>query len=144
MNESGAGSREQGAVPSYTPAGTAPRSLLPLEISQYLIGRRDGREKDAVTQAIERHPQGGEPLGGGAVDGGDAEVLGEPVLRGEPKALSAQLVVVRQVGPALAGAPGGDVVRKQAGEPEAVVAEMHAQQKGSFPSVVEPREVLHR
>src|SRR6266487_5725139 len=108
----------------------APCSLLPLEISQYLIGRGDGREKNAVTQAIERHAQGGEPLGGGAVDGGDAEMLGESVLRGKPKALSPQLVIVRQVGPALAGAPGGDVVRKQPGEPEAVVAEMHAKQKG--------------
>src|SRR5256885_10786855 len=102
------------------------------KIPQYLLGSRHVREEHAIAQAIERHPQGGEPLGGGAVDGGDAEVLGEPVLRGEPKALSAQLVIVRQVGPALAGAPGGDVVRKQAGGPEAVVAAMPAQQKGPF------------
>src|SRR5438034_1290939 len=107
------------------------------QISEYLLRRGDVGEEYAVAQPIERHPQGGEPLGGGAIDGGDAEVLGEPVLRGEPKALPAQLVVIRQVGPALAGAPGGDVVRKQPGEPEAVVAEMRAQQKGPFPGVVE-------
>src|SRR3989454_10503924 len=90
------------------------------KIPEYLLRRGDVREEHAVAQPVEGHPQGGEPLGGGAVDGGDAEVLGEPVLRGEPKALSAQLVVVRQVGPALAGAPGRDVVRKQPGEPEEI------------------------
>src|SRR6266852_7341390 len=92
----------------------------------------DVREEHAVTEAVERHPQRREPLGGGAVDGGDAEVFGKAVLRGEPKALSPQLVVIRQVGPAFAGASGGDVVRKQAGEPETVIAEMRTQQKGPF------------
>src|SRR2546422_7696192 len=86
---------------------------LTLQVSQYLVGSRDVREEDPVAQPVERHPQRGEALSGGAVNGGDAEVLGEPVLRGEPKALSTELVVVRQVGPTLAGAPGGDVVRKQ-------------------------------
>src|SRR5713101_9411373 len=100
------------------------------KVPQYLVGRGNVREEHAVAQPVEGHPQGGEPLGGGAVDGGDAEVLGEPVLRGEPKALSAQLVVVRQVGPPFAGASSGDVVRKQPREPEAVVAEMRAQQEG--------------
>ena len=70
-------------------------------------------------------------------------MLGEPVLRGEPKALSTQLVVVGQIGPPFAGASSGDVVRKQPREPEAVVAEMRAQQEGPFPGVVEPHEVLH-
>src|SRR5207302_1132721 len=64
-------------------------------------------------------------------------------LRGEPKALSTQLVVVGQIGPPFAGASSGDVVRKQPREPEAVVAEMRAQQEGPFPGVVEPHEVLH-
>src|SRR5712671_4629997 len=113
------------------------------KIPQYLLGSRHVREEHAVTEAIERHPQRREPLGGGAVDGGNAEVLGKAVLRGEPKALSPQLVVVRQVGPAFAGAPGGDVVWKQAGEPETVIAEMRTQQKGPFSGVVESREVLH-
>src|SRR5205809_8090008 len=107
------------------------------KIPQYLLGSRHVREEHAIAQAIERHPQGGEPLGGGAVDRGDAEVLGEPVLRRESKALPAQLVVVRQVGSALAGTPGGDVVRKQAGQPETVVAEMRTQQKRPFPGGVE-------
>ena len=65
------------------------------------------------------------------------------MLRGEPKALSTQLVVVGQIGPPFAGASSGDVVRKQPREPEAVVAEMRAQQEGPFPGVVEPHEVLH-
>src|SRR3989475_8177714 len=69
------------------------------KIPQYLVGSRDVREEDPVAQPVERHPQRGEALSGGAVNGGDAEVLGEPVLRGEPKALSTQLVVVGQIGP---------------------------------------------
>src|SRR5213596_193875 len=113
------------------------------EIAQYLVGSRDVREEDPVAQPVERHPQRGEALSGGAVNGGDAEVLGEPVLRGEPKALSTQLVVVGQIGPPFAGASSGDVVRKQPREPEAVVAEMRAQQEGPFPGVVEPHEVFH-
>src|SRR5205807_4200515 len=81
------------------------------KIPQYLVGSRDVREEDPVAQPVERHPQRGEALSGGAVNGGDAEVLGEPVLRGEPKALSTQLVVVGQIGPPFAGASSGDVVR---------------------------------
>src|SRR5881296_2761050 len=86
---------------------------LTLQVSQYLVGSRDVREEDPVAQPVERHPQRGEALSGGAVNGGDAEVLGEPVLRGEPKALSTELVVVGQIGPPFAGASSGDVVRKQ-------------------------------
>src|SRR6266581_1174973 len=112
------------------------------EIAQYLVGSGDVREEDPVAQPVERHPQRGEALSGGAVNGGDAEVLGEPVLRGEPKALSTQLVVVGQIGPPFAGASSGDVVRKQPREPEAVVAEMRAQQEGPFPGV-EAHEDLH-
>src|SRR2546430_7967702 len=103
-----------------------PRPYLS-EIPQYLLGSRHVREEHAVAQPVEGHAQGGEPLGGGAVDGGDAEVFGEPVLRGEPKALSAQLVVVRQVGPALAGSPGRGVGREQAGGPEAGVCEVRTE-----------------
>src|SRR5437867_2761421 len=65
---------------------------LTLQVSQYLVGSRDVREEDPVAQPVERHPQRGEALSGGAVNAGDAEVLGEPVLRGEPKALSTQVV----------------------------------------------------
>src|SRR5437667_4159981 len=83
------------------------------KIPQYLVGSRDVREEDPVAQPVERHPQRGEALSGGAVNGGDAEVLGEPVLRGEPKALSTELVVVGQIGPPFAGSSSGDVVRKQ-------------------------------
>src|SRR5690348_8731181 len=113
------------------------------QISKYLFRRAHVREEHPVAQPVERHAQRREPVSGGAVDGGDAEVFGQAMLRGEPKALSPQLVVVRQVGPAFAGAPGGDVVRKQASEPETVIAEMRTQQKGPFPGVVESREVVH-
>src|SRR5256885_15389472 len=71
-----------------SPTFTNLHNLLQLEIPQYLVGSRDVREEDPVAQPVERHPQRGEALSGGAVNGGDAEVLGEPVLRGEPKALS--------------------------------------------------------
>src|SRR2546422_8034515 len=91
------------------------------KIPQYLLGSRHVREEHAVTEAIERHPQRREPLGGGAVDGGNAEVLGKAVLRDEPKALSPQLVVVRQVVPTFSGDPGGDVGWEQAGETKTVI-----------------------
>src|SRR5436189_5658380 len=91
------------------------------KIPQYLVGSRDVREEDPVAQPVERHPQRGEALSGGTVNGGDAEVLGEPVLRGEPKALSTQLVVVGKIWPPFAVETGCDVVRKQSSEPDAVV-----------------------
>src|SRR2546427_12419007 len=113
------------------------------KIPEYLLGSRHVRKEHAIAQPVEGHPQRREPLGGGAVDGGDAQMFGEPVLGGQAKALSAQLVVIRQVGPALAGAPSGDVVRKQPGEPETVVAEVRAKQKGPVPGVVEAPEGPH-
>src|SRR5438046_10220399 len=94
------------------------------KIPQYLVGSRDVRGEDPVAQPVERHPQRGEALSGGTVNGGDAEVLGEPVLRGEPNALSTQLAVVGQIEPTCAGASSGDVVRQQPREPEAGVAEL--------------------
>src|SRR5213082_3839607 len=113
------------------------------KIAQYLLGSRHVGEEYPVAQSVERHPQRREPFRGGAVDAGDTELLGQAVLRGEPIPLPAHLVVVRQVGPALAGAPGFDVIREQPGEPEAVIAEMHAQQQSPLTAVVESGEVLH-
>src|ERR1051325_864211 len=114
-----------------------------LQIAQYLLGSRHVAEEHAVAQAVERHPQRREPFRRAAVDAGDAEPLGQTVLRGELVPLPAHGVVVRQVGPALAGAPGLDVIGEQPREPKAVIAEMHAHQQSPLPGVVQPGEVLH-
>src|SRR5213076_602180 len=100
-----------------------------LQMAQQLRGRRDVREQHPIAQPVEGDPEGGEPLRRRAVDSSDAEALRQAVLGGEPVALAAELVVVRQVRSSLAIAPGLDVVGEKAGEPEAVVSEMHPQQE---------------
>src|SRR5690349_1685744 len=114
-----------------------------LQIAKYLFWSGHVPEEHLVAQAIERHAERREPVGGGAIDRSHTEAFGEAMRRGEAVALAAQLVVIREVGPTLPRAPGGDVVRKQTGKPQAVVPEVHTQQEAAFSSVVEPREVLH-
>src|SRR2546426_7808422 len=66
------------------------------------------------------------------------------MLGGELVTLAPQLVVVRQVGSAAARAPGRHVVGEQPGEPETVVAQMHAQQEPALAGVVQAGEIRHQ
>src|SRR5216117_318537 len=109
---------------------------MSLQIPQYLVGGRRVREEHAVAQAVEGLAQRRKAGGRGAVDRRDAEALGEPVLGGQPVPLAAQLVVVGEVGPAGARAPRGDIIRKQPGEPQAVVTEVRPQQEAALARVV--------
>src|SRR5256885_15598786 len=114
------------------------------EVPQYLLRRGGAAEEHMVAQPVERHAQRREPFRRSAVDAGDTEPLGQAVLRGEPIPLPAHLVVVGQVGPALAAAPGLDVIREQPRGTEAVIAQMHAQQQSPLAAVGEAPEGLPR
>src|SRR5207247_9900736 len=111
------------------------------KISQYLFRRAHVREQHPIAQPVEGDPERGEPLRRGAADSAHADALRQAVLGGEPGALAAELVVVRQVRSSLAIAPGLDVVGEQAREPEAVVSEMHTQQESALPGVVHPGQL---
>src|SRR3989442_16005934 len=107
-----------------------------LQISHYLLLRRDGRKEPPIAQTVEGDPERGESLGGSAVEVGHPETGREAVLGGEPVALATELVVVGEIRAPLAAVPGFDVAGEEARQPEAVVAEMHTQQEPALPGVV--------
>ena len=86
------------------------------------VTRKSG--KQPVAHAVERASQRRKPLGGGAEHGV------EPVLARRARdptpaeAAAAERVVVRHVGARFAQVPGRDIIGKEAGEPERVVAEV--------------------
>src|SRR2546427_2773820 len=81
---------------------------MALQISQYLLLRRDVRKEHPIAQTVEGDPERGESLGGSAVDVGHPETGREAVLGGEPVALATYLVVVGALRAPLAAVPGFD------------------------------------
>ena len=90
-----------------------------------------GKEQ-AVADTIKRLPDQRKFVSRARENGPQSSAVSKSMLGGEQKALSTHFVVVRQIGTAALPLPERHVIRKESREPQRVIRQMLAREKGAL------------